>query len=46
MSKVQKQPLSKIIGQWDNGYINTPKIDYTMDQLERALEHARNIKSC
>ena len=44
MSKVQKQPLSKIIGQWDNGYINTPKIDYTMDQLERAFRACPKYK--
>ena len=44
MSKVQKQPLSKIIGQWDNGYINTPKIDYTMDQLERAFRACQKYK--
>ena len=44
MSKVQKQPLSKIIGQWDNGYINTPKINYTMDQLERAFRACKKYK--
>lgn len=44
MSKVQKQPLSKIIGQWDNGYINTTKIDYTMDQLERAFRACQKYK--
>ena len=44
MSKVQKQPLSKVIGQWDNGYVNTPKIDYTMDQLERAFRACQKYK--
>ena len=44
MSKVQKQPLGKVIGQWDNGYINTPKIDYTMDQLERAFRACPKYK--
>ena len=44
MSKVQKLPLSKVIGQWDNGYINTPKIDYTMDQLERAFRACPKYK--
>ena len=44
MSKVQKLPLSKVIGQWDNGYINTPKIDYTMDQLERAFRACQKYK--
>ena len=37
MSKKEKKPLSKAVGEWDNGYINTPKIDYTLDQLERAF---------
>ena len=44
MSKLQKQPLGKVIGQWDNGYINTPKIDYTMDQLERAFRACPKYK--
>ena len=37
MSKKEKKPLSKAVGEWDNGYINTPKIDYTFSQLERAF---------
>ena len=37
MSKKEKKPLSKAVGEWDNGYINTPKIDYTFGQLERAF---------
>ena len=37
MSKKEKKPLSKAVGEWDNGYINTPKIDYTLGQLERAF---------
>ena len=37
MNKKEKKPLSKAVGEWDNGYINTPKIDYTFGQLERAF---------
>ena len=37
MSKKEKKPLSKAVGEWDNGYINTPKIDYTLGQLESAF---------
>ena len=37
MSKKEKKPLSKAVGEWDNGYLNTPKIDYTLGQLESAF---------
>ena len=44
MSKKEKKPLSKTVGEWDNGYINTAKIDYTMGQLESAFRACPKYK--
>ena len=29
MSKKEKKPLSKAVGEWDNGFSDREKVDYT-----------------
>ena len=37
MSKKEKKPLSKAVGEWDNGFSDREKVDYTYNEIRNAF---------
>lgn len=37
MNKKEKKPLSKAVGEWDNGFSDREKIDYTYNEIRNAF---------
>ena len=37
MSKKEKKPLSKAVGEWDNGFSDREKISYTYNEIHNAF---------